>query len=524
MICEYKQKNTVISKFYLLKNTSIITFVNGIGVGAGILLDAMILAYYGISEQTDALFVAMTIPRLICGLIELKSPTVLVPLFTKSFKEDGQTLTFRIAGNFITISITLLLIISIVGVLLAETLIPIQAPGLKEEAVKLSSQLSKIFFWLILFRGMSGILKSFLFVYHQYLVTSSTKLIGHTTTIIVMTILYKQFNIYAVAYGFLIGSMIELAIVVSALVCKGFKLWFSCRLNDPKLHRIFKLSVYPCLDQGLSQVRILIENFLVSFFASGNLSILRYAYRIVDAITGVMLGGIATTSLPLVCKFSEANNNVEVKRTIMRAIKMLLYIFIPICFFLIFVGEPMLNLLFVRGKFTESNVILMSAIIVLMVPSIILNSFIDITQVPFFAKMNMRIPVLGSALQLFAFIIVVIVLIKNVGVYSFPIAYSIASLLNAIFMLILLHKTYGTLGWKNLKDFGYRLFGVAFTTALAFILGSNMADCFFTGKIFIDKMINFCVPSILGVTAFLLTSTLLRFIGLDSIKGLLGKA
>src|SRR5205814_7217398 len=54
-------------KRYLIRNTSIVSVCRSVGVLTGLILDAVILASFGLGIETDAFFAALAIPFMIDG-------------------------------------------------------------------------------------------------------------------------------------------------------------------------------------------------------------------------------------------------------------------------------------------------------------------------------------------------------------------------------------------------------------------------------------------------------------------------
>jgi len=65
-------------KSLLIQKTSVITLCRATGVVTGLLLDALILAVFGLGKETDAFFAALTIPFLIDGVLSVQFTQVLI--------------------------------------------------------------------------------------------------------------------------------------------------------------------------------------------------------------------------------------------------------------------------------------------------------------------------------------------------------------------------------------------------------------------------------------------------------------
>ncbi len=117
-------------KAYLIKNTSIVSLCRGIGVLTGLFLDAVILAWFGLGQETDAFFAALTIPFLIDGIVNVQFVQVLVPTLTSIHKELGAKSLWSFFSNLITIWLLTVSGVACVIMAVATSIIGMQVPGL----------------------------------------------------------------------------------------------------------------------------------------------------------------------------------------------------------------------------------------------------------------------------------------------------------------------------------------------------------------------------------------------------------
>ncbi len=507
-------------KSYLVRNVSITSFFRGCGVICGLILDALILAYFGLSGETDAFFVAWSIPLLIINTFDIQAPKVLIPMLSSNTVGDGREATANLLNSFITVIMALFFLVALAGTAFSKIMIPVQAPGLQGDTIDLSIRLSLILYWLIPIRGIGIIYQSYLYFYHHYAVPSSAKLIISGSAVLAVLLFHKEFAIYSVAYGLLIGSVLYLALLIYVSRTKGFRYKFVSGINDRRLMRYFRLFIYPLSGHALGETRVLIENFLSSFLGAGSVSILRYSSRIIASISGVLLSAAVTTTLPVVSSDAAAKKFEEMKKMIRKGIKMLSLISLPLCTWLIFASKPLLMLLFERGKFTEADATQASIIIALMVPYVLLGRIISITQTPFYGILEMKIPFLSTAVSLSVNIAAIFILYSTAGIYSFPISLSCAAIATTVYMAVMLEKRFGRLGWGKLTDFEAKLIGATGVAAIGLMAGSRIHAFYSVDDLF-GKALFLFVPTVLGAISFIAALRLFKVIQFDFLFALL---
>src|SRR5579871_4054485 len=87
---------------YLIKNAGITTFWRALGIVSGAVLDAVILAHFGLGSETDALFASLAIPSLISSALDIQSPKILIPAFTRCTEEEGNEAASRLVSALMT--------------------------------------------------------------------------------------------------------------------------------------------------------------------------------------------------------------------------------------------------------------------------------------------------------------------------------------------------------------------------------------------------------------------------------------
>lgn len=497
---------------YLIKNAGISTFWRAFGTVSGAVLDAVILAHFGLGAETDALFVSLAIPNLITSALEVQTPKILIPAFTRSTEEGGDDATSELVSKLFTTFAGILFVVVLMCCVFSRILVRAQAPGFQGRAIHIGIRLFAALAWLALFQGVAPVLQSFLYSRHRYIVPSLSKLMTSVPAIIVISLYHAKLGIYAAAIGMVTGSLLQMLLLSTTASRNGLIWKLRWSPGDAKVREILKMFVHPMIGHVLSEGKTIVENFLASMLGGGSLSVLRYASRIIEAISGVLLGGIVTSSLPLISVYTSEKKLGEMKSSVLDAIRLITFLALPISCWLIFTGQPMIVLLFQRGRFSGADAAHTALLMALMTPYVIFSRLIGITQTPFYAKLDTKTPLISVILFFSLYVVLVSILGRTIGVNGFPIASSFASIMTAVTMSALLHRTFGPLGWKRLNRFGLRMAFVMVVTICAFVVGRMIGGQFVTESLG-DKLIRFLTPTVLGFGSFLAASIALRLLG-----------
>src|SRR5262245_55044271 len=107
----------------LLKRASILAGLQGTGAITGLALDALILAWFGVGPQTDALFAALTIPTLLNTIVFVQSPKILIPVFGGLFDRNDDGEAWSLLRNLLTTCSFLLAGLTLLGVVLSRVIL-----------------------------------------------------------------------------------------------------------------------------------------------------------------------------------------------------------------------------------------------------------------------------------------------------------------------------------------------------------------------------------------------------------------
>ncbi|HUI90887.1 MAG TPA: lipid II flippase MurJ [Chitinivibrionales bacterium] len=472
-------------------------------------MDAIILKTYGAGTTTDALFTSLAIPLFICRIFEVQAPNVLVPVFASSFTNLNKKEREKALGNFIVCSSIVLFFVALIGMLIASLLIPLQVPGFNGDIQRVAVSLNRILFWLIFIQGIDTIFKCLLLSNHHFFIPSSYKVIYNLFVVVSILVLQKQIGIFAVAVGYIAGSLVSLMTMVLTTVYKGIGISLTFRPNDPHLRTTYRRFLYPLSGHFLSESKDLIENFLCSFLSSGYLSLLRYANRIVSSISGVLLGGFVTTTLPLASHYAAENKIKEMKTSIFQCAKLLCFGAFPLAVWLVLTSKWMLVLLFERGMFTRHDSVLLSMIIAVMSPYILFSRAISIFQTPFFAIGEMKKPLYSMIVSFGVYVAIALAFIKTAGVFCFPLAHSVSTLLATVVMVVIFVRHFGAIDWKEFNGFILRLSiaTAAFGLLLALLLSGEQ---FFKIQTTVSKINIFTIPTVVGFVIFACITAVLK--------------
>jgi putative peptidoglycan lipid II flippase len=105
------------------------------------------------------------------------------------------------------------------------------------------------------------------------------------------------------------------------------------------------------LGMAVAQVNIFVSNILASYLAQGSITYLYYAMRLVQLPVGVFGVAVGTAALPALSEHAARGETGALREDFSYALRLLFFLTVPAMAGLIALRGPIVNLLFVRGRF-----------------------------------------------------------------------------------------------------------------------------------------------------------------------------
>ncbi len=333
----------------LLRSGAVISAMTMISRVLGLVRDLVFASYFQIGGVTDAFFAAFRIPNLLRRLVaegafSLAFVPVLVEYKETKSKQALHDLLDHVAGMLAAI----LLAISIIGVVAAPIVMFIFTPGFETKAdarPELAVELLRITFPYIFFISLSALAGGILNTFQRFAVPAFTPVLLNVVLLISIIWVSPHFAepIKAVAWGVLLGGVVQLGFQIPALYQIGMIPKFKFKPGHPGVKHVLKLMTPALFGSSVAQVNLLLNTLIASFLTVGSMSWLYYSDRFVElplAIIGVAIG---TVILPKLSGDHANKNPLQFSSTLDSAIRLALMVGIPAMLGLMLLAKPIMS-------------------------------------------------------------------------------------------------------------------------------------------------------------------------------------
>jgi putative peptidoglycan lipid II flippase len=456
----------------------------------------VVLANLFAAGRTDAFFVAFMIPNLFRRLVAEGSLTVsLVPVFTGELQRSRPAAAHLFNATW-TLGAGVGLGIVIAGVLLADPLVSLFAPGFALEPGKqeLTAELLRLCFPYILLLMLVATAMGALNAMGHFLTPAIAPVLLNLCLIAgaVFGGAWLDQPILALGAAVVAAGILQVLLQVPPLVRRQIRLRPVFAPRDPALRRLLLLMAPAVLGASVYQLNVLVSRFLASFFGDGAVSYLYYAGRLIEFPLGVFVFAVGTASLPSLSRLVASGDRSALREAFTATLGLALALVIPSTVGLILLREPIFAVLFgwnldVFGSAAIETCALALFMYALgLIPVAISRIAVGLC----IAHQNTRTPARAAAVGLFTNVVASIaligplpagslppplieaqhaVVIADLGFVGLALATSIASLANAVYVLVAVRRRYGRLLAVGLLD------RVARVAAAAGVLAAALA-------------------------------------------------
>ena len=420
----------------------------------GVVREQVLAAYFGAGNAMDAYNVAFRIPNLVRDLFaEGAMSAAFVPTFTRQLTVGGKESAWRLGNTVITALLIITAGIVVAGIIFAEPLVRAFAgdyaavPGKLELTVFLTRIMLPFLTFVALAAAVMGMLNSL----HRFFVPSLAPAMFNVGTIVCILALVPVMPrlgfpaIAAVAIGTVVGGVGQFAVQWPVLRREGFRFRPRVDFRDEGLRQVLVLMGPATIGLAATQVNLFVNTVLAAGEGTGAVSWLNYAFRLMYLPIGLFGVSIATAAMPTVSRHAAEKDRGAIRNTVADSLSLMMMLNVPATVGLVVLAVPIVEVIFERRAFTHADTLATAAALQFYAVGLVGYSVVRIASPTFYALNESRTPVKVSIVTVLANAALNVALVRVMGYRGLALGTSIAALLNASALLVLLHRRLGGL-------------------------------------------------------------------------------
>ncbi|MBI5098640.1 MAG: murein biosynthesis integral membrane protein MurJ [Nitrospirae bacterium] len=431
---------------------SIATFISRI---LGFVRDMIFALYFGATGLSDTFFAAFRIPNLLRELFaEGSMSSAFIPVLTEYREKHGEeeaNRLVRIAFTFISIFVS---IICLIGIVFSPAIVTVIAPGFlsSPEKFSLTVLLTRIMFPFLLFISLAALIMGALNTKKVFFIPALAPAMLNITLILSIVFFESRARqpIMAAAIGVMIGGFVQFAFQLPAFFKNKYKLGFDTKFSHPGLKRISILLIPATLALSVSQINIVVSNILASYLPPGSITYLFYSMRLIQFPIGIFGVAMGMAVLPTLSEHAARGELDKLRDDFSFALRLLFFITVPSMAGLIFLREPVVNILFQRGKWDYAATIGTSQALLFYSLGIWAIVGVRVVTASFYSMQDTKTPVKIAVIAMTTNIILSLFLMNPLKHSGLALANAVASSVNFSILFFMLRKKLGNVDGKNI--------------------------------------------------------------------------
>ena len=412
-----------------------------------------VLAYlFGAGDAMDAYKVAYRVPNLLRDLFaEGAMSAAFVPTFARELATGGKPAAFRLGTYVVSALLLITGLVVALGMVFAEPLVRLFASDYGEVAGKLELTvlLTRIMLPFLAFVALAAAFMGMLNALHHFFVPAVSPAmfnVGSIVCTVGLVALMPRWGlpaIAAVAIGTIVGGLAQWLVQWPLLRREGFRYRPALDWRDEGLRRVLLLMGPSTIGLAATQVNVFVNTLLATGEGTGAVSWLDVAFRLMYLPIGLFGVSIATATTPAISRMLARGDTASVRKTISDGMVLMLLLNVPATVGLVVLAEPIVRLMYERGAFMPSDTIAAAAAVQFYALGLLGYSVVRIASPAFYALGESRTPVTISFVTVLFNAGLNFALVEVMGYRGLALGTSIAALLNAGLLLVMLRRRLG---------------------------------------------------------------------------------
>lgn len=406
----------------------------------GYVRDMVIAATFGAGPAADAFFVAFRIPNFLRRLFaEGAFSQAFVPVLSQYRTQRSPAEVRDLVAHTLGTLAAVLLGTALLAVLAAPLLVWLLAPGFGDDPQRgaLTGTLLRITFWYLPLVSLAAAIGGVLNTFGRYFAPALTPLFLNLAMIGAAVWLAPRLDVpvLALAIGVVVGGLLQLLWQLPPLHATGNLVRPRVSFSHPGVRRILALMGPGVFGSSVAQINLMFDTIVASFLATGSVSWLYYADRLVEFPLGVLAIAFATVILPRLSREHAGDDPQAFSRTLDWGLRWVVLVGLPAAAALGVLAGPLLGTLFHYGAFDTHSVHMARRALWAFAPGLLAFMAIKVLAPGYYARQDTRTPMRIGVAAMLANMGITLVLVWPLQHAGLAAATSLAAYLNALLLL-----------------------------------------------------------------------------------------
>ncbi len=464
-----------------IKHIPIVSGLTLVSRMLGLIRDAVFAAAFGADWEAAAFAIAFMIPNLFRRLFgEGALSSAFIPVFSEAYHAGDERQAARLAG---TVLLATVLIVGVLVIIGEGVVFGIRPFVEQTERNTLTLRLTAIMLPYAVLVCAVALLGGLLNVLSHFAAPAAAPIVLNVVIITAIGLghAYVPAGIPSqlawVCVAVVVAGVLQLMMQWAAVRAKGFRIRPALELRDERVKKVASLTGPMVLGLAVVQINALADALIAYWFVphGGAPQKLYLAQRLYQFPLGVFLIALATAIYPQFSRMTARRDMAGFGESIIRGLRMVLFIGLPASIGLILMREPLVALLFERGRFLADDTARTASVLLYYAIGIWAYGLQMMLARGFYALQDSKTPVKIAmamvALNL-ALNLILVHTLPEPQERGLALATAICAVIQSALLATILARRVGSLPWADVRGQAFRV-AVASTIMAAACLGAS---------------------------------------------------
>ena len=429
----------------IARNAAVLSLASIFSRALGMVREIIIPHFYGASGLVSAYALAEFVAKILYDLlVGGMLSAALVPVLSDYRRPEKRAEFAQVASIIFSAIAILAAVVVLIVELFAPQIVFLIGGDLSPEYQAVAIRLMRITAPVIWVFSASGGLAAILFARERFTMAALGDALYNLGVIIIVPLFHKQLGIEALAFGMVLGGLIQLGFRLPDI--RGMGLRLTRHLRHPVLKRVWTLYLPILVAVLVSMVQGGIDRRLASSTGDSSLAYMRTATTLYQLPHGLVAVAVAMASLPSLSRWAAAKDWAAYKSTLAAGLRAVLVLVMPATVFLWVLAEPTVRLLAEHGEFTPADTHWTYLTLRYYLVGLVFASIDWPLNFAYYARGDSKTPAMVGILAVGVYLIFALTLLPRLSFLGLAFADGMKQMAHALMMIFLLHRWGGRLG------------------------------------------------------------------------------
>lgn len=425
----------------ILKNSVVVIVLIIIGKVFGIIRDMLLSGRFGVGKEYDIYSFSLKVIFLLTAL-SYGITTTLIPVQTEHISAKTKEDNNNFVNNILNITILCTIIFTILSIALAKYIIILFAHGYTTDSGMYRSSVTMLRVMLVslIFISAQSVLTGVVQAHNKFYIPAAMAIFSNLVYIVYLILFANKFGIMGFAVATVIGFFLQMAVNIPQYLRLGYKYKFYIDFHNKELQAMFIIMLPVIISSSYSQLNLFVSSSVATNLFRGAPSVIDYSNKLNTLVDEVFATAVTMVVYPTLAACAVKESKEEYKNVLIKSINVILLVMVPAAIGMAVLRQPLLTVLFKRGKFDNRALAMTSFAVLFYCPSMIANGARGMLNKAFYSIKDTKTPMINSLIGVLFNIVLCLIFIKFLSVAGITLAASVSAILTTILMLFSLNN------------------------------------------------------------------------------------